>query len=407
MRKTCIIVGASHAGAQLAASLRQEGWEGRIVMIGEEPHLPYHRPPLSKAYLSGDKSFEDILIRNRDSYARFSIEVMLNQRVASLDPSAKQLRLASGEVLDYDKLALCTGARVRMLPAADFDNVLYLRGLDDLERMRGHIREGAKAVIIGGGYIGLETAASLRKYGVDVTVLELAPRILARVTAPELSAFYTRIHTEEGVRVLTQVKIERFVADHADPRRLVAVEIDGGPRIEIDFAVAGIGVVPNVELAEQAGLRIEGGIVTDEYAQTSDPDIVAAGDCTVHPVRGHGLRRIESVGNAVEQAKTAAASICGKSKPDQSLPWFWSDQYDLKLQMAGLNTGYDQLVIRGTPHEGRSFSAFYLCEGRVIAADCVNRPSDFLVAKKLISEGCSPDPQDLADLDRTLKDFLV
>ncbi len=407
MQQTCVIIGASHAGAQLAASLRQEGWEGRILMIGDEPCLPYNRPPLSKSYLAGEKAFDDIVIRHKDSYDRFGIELMLGISVEAIDPAAKFLRLSDGRALPYDRLALCTGARVRTLPDTDFANMLYLRSCADLEALRAHIRPGARGVIIGGGYIGLETAAALRKFGVEVTVIEAAPRVLARVTAPELSTFYQRIHHEEGTRILTGLGIAGYQTDPADPKQVTGVELTDGTVIAADFIVVGIGVLPNVELAEAAGLEIAGGIVTDECGRTSAPDIVAAGDCSVHPVKGFGTMRLESVGNAVEQAKAAAATICGKTKPDHSLPWFWSDQYDLKLQMVGLNGGYDQLVLRGDPSKGRSFTAFYLREGALIAADCVNRPAEFMLSKKLIAERRKIDPAALADETRPFKELAA
>lgn len=403
MSETCIIVGASHAGAQLAASLRQEGWTGRILMLGDEPHLPYNRPPLSKGYMSGEKTFQDILIRHEDAYNRHNIELRLGVTVAAIDRAAKKVVLADGERLAYDKLALCTGARVRRLPNADQENVLYLRTLNDLERIRAHAGEGRRAVVIGGGYIGLETAAALRKFGTKVTVVEAAPRVLARVTAPEMSTFYQRVHAEEGVTIITGARI----AGLRGTPRAEAVNFEGGAEIEADFFVVGIGVLPNTELAEAAGLRVDDGIVTDEYARTDDPDIVAAGDCTVHPVKDYGTCRLESVSNAVEQAKAAAATICGKEKPDQSLPWFWSDQFDLKLQMAGLNTDYDRMVLRGDPAEGRSFAAFYLRQGAVIAVDCVNRPSEFVLSKKLIMQRRVIDPAMLADESRPFKEVAA
>ena len=407
MQQSCVIVGASHAGAQLAASLRQEGWEGSILMIGDEPLLPYHRPPLSKTYLAGEKAFDDIVIRHRESYDRFRIDLRLGSAVESIDRTARQLQMRDGSTISYDKLALCTGARVRTLPGTSFTNMLYLRTCADLDVLRFHIAPGARGAVIGGGYIGLETAAALRKFGVEVTVIEAAPRVLARVTAPELSAFYQRVHTEEGVRVLTGADISGYDTDPSEPTRATAIRLADGTSIAADFIVVGIGVLPNIELAQAAGLAVDGGIVTDDSGRTADPDIVAAGDCTVHPVHGFGSMRLESVGNAVEQAKAAAAALCGKSKPDHSLPWFWSDQYDLKLQMAGLSGGYDQLVLRGDPDNGRSFTAFYLRDGHLIAADCVNRPAEFMLSKKLITARRVLDPASLADETRPFKELVA
>jgi len=407
MEQICIIVGAGHAGAQLAASLRQEGWTGRITMVGDEPWLPYNRPPLSKAYLAGEKTFDEILIRHAEFYERQGIELVLNASASSIDRPHKAVVLSDGARLAYDKLALCTGARVRRLPEDGFDNVLYLRNRNDLEALRVYLRDGARAVIIGGGYIGLEAAAVLRKFAVSVTVIEAASRVLARVTAPELSQFYQRVHAEKGVEILTGCAIAGLVADAKKPNLAVGLELDNGRSVDADFIVVGIGVVPNTELAEAAGLEVSGGIVTDICARTSDPDIFAAGDCTVHPVKDFGTLRLESVGNAVEQAKAAASAICGKPRPDHSLPWFWSDQYDLKLQTAGISTGYDRIVMRGDAEASASFAAFYLRQGRLIAADCVNRASEFLLSKKLIAEGREIAPEQLADDSRPFKEIVA
>lgn len=392
---TCIIVGASHAAAQLAPSLRQEGWTGRVIVIGDEPYAPYHRPPLSKTFLMGQKGVSDILIRPAEAYARHGLELRLGQRVASVQRADKTLTLQSGEVLPYDKLALCTGASVRRVcfPGAELPGVHYLRTIDDVERIKTGVVPGAHAVIVGGGYIGLETAAVLRKLGMSVTVLEMAPRVLARVTAPEVSAFYQRVHAQEGVEIRTGVVVNRFEGEG----RVTGVICGDGNRFEADLVVVGVGVVPNFELAAAAGLSVDNGIIVDACARTNDPDIVAAGDCTRHPSALYGMIRLESVPNATEQAKSAAASLCGKAKPYEALPWFWSDQFDLKLQIAGLNQGYDQVVIRGDSGHSRSFAAFYLHEGRLIAADCINRPQEFVVSKRLIAQRAQVDPGRLAD----------
>lgn len=392
---TCIIVGASHAAAQLAPSLRQEGWQGSIVVIGDEPYAPYHRPPLSKTYLLGQKGVDGILIRPEAVYPKHGIELMLGQRVESIDRAAKSVVLQDGRRLAYDKLAICVGARPRRvdLPGADLPGIHYLRTIDDVNGIRAAAAAGQRAVIVGGGYIGLETAAVLRKIGMEVTVLEMAPRVLARVTAPEVSEFYQRVHAEEGVTICTGVTVKRFVGDDG-VRQVVC---DDGSSHAADLVVIGVGVVPNTELAASAGLAIDNGIVVDACGRTGDPDIAAAGDCTQHPSALYGRVRLESVPNATEQAKAAAASLCGKEKPYVSLPWFWSDQYDLKLQIAGLNAGYDQVVLRGNPTTGRSFAAFYLRKGQLIAADCINRPQEFIVSKRLIGEQKPVDGHRLAD----------
>lgn len=393
--ETCIIVGASHAAAQMAPSLRQEGWTGRILIIGDEPYAPYHRPPLSKTYLTGEKGVHDIQIRAPEVYAKHGIELMLGQRVVAIDRAGKTVALQGGETVRYDKLALCTGAAVRRvaLPGAELHGIHYLRTIEDVNGIQAGVGPGREAVIVGGGYIGLETAAVLRKLGMKVTVLEMAPRVLARVTAPEVSAFYHRVHTEEGVDIRTGVTVSRFEGGTS----VEAVVCTDGSRFPAHLVVVGVGVVPNTELAKAAGLAVNDGILVDGCGRTADPDIVAAGDCTRHPTPLYGTVRLESVPNATEQAKSAAASVCGKEKRYEALPWFWSDQFDLKLQIAGLNQGYDQVVCRGNPGEGRSFAAFYLAAGRLIAADCVNRAQEFIVSKRLISQRAMPDTAMLAD----------
>jgi len=407
MSETCIIIGASHAAAQLAPSLRQEGWEGPIIVIGDEPYVPYHRPPLSKAFLSGEKDIKGLLIRSAAIYEKNNIEFKLAVRVETINRSHKTLTLDNGEVLNYGKLALCTGSRVRTvsLPGTDLNGIHYLRNVSDVERIKSDTSAGKKAVIVGGGYIGLETASVLKKLGMDVTVLEMAPRILARVTAPELSDFYTRVHKEEGVNIKTGIAVAGFEGVDNSVERVVCAD---GTHFDADLVVIGVGIVPNVELAQAAGLEVDNGIVVDEYARTNDPDIVASGDCSNHPNALYNIRlRLESVPNATEQSKTAAASICGKKKPYRTLPWFWSDQYDLKLQIAGLSQGYDQVVIRGDKDSGRSFAAFYLKGGKLISADCVNRPQEFMVSKRIISEDIDINPDQLADESVPPKELMT
>ncbi|AUT72423.1 NAD(P)/FAD-dependent oxidoreductase [Paraburkholderia hospita] len=404
VEQTCIIIGASHAAAQLAPSLRQEGWEGRIVVIGDEPHLPYHRPPLSKAYLLGEKNSNDLLIRTADAYSRFNIEFRLGERVASIDRDRKCVTLQDGSALPYHKLALCTGTRVRTVALAggQLPGVHYLRGIADIDRIRQHVRPGEHAAIVGGGYIGLETAAVLKRLGMRVTVLEMAPRVLARVTAPEVSGFFERVHREEGVDIRTSVTVERFEGDGCVER----IVLRDGVVLPASLVVVGVGVLPNVELAEQAGLTVDNGIVVDACARTTDVDIVAAGDCTMHPSPYYGRIRLESVPNAMEQAKAAAAALCGKDKPYHALPWFWSDQYDIKLQIAGLNVGYDQVIVRGQRDTGRSFTAFYLKGGKLVAADCINRAQEFMLSKRLIAEGIAVDAMQLSDEKFSLKSLF-
>ena len=379
-----VIVGASHAGAQLCASLRQQGWTGEIVLIGDEPELPYHRPPLSKTFLAGDATLDDLLIRRPDFYAKQRITVRQG-RIVAMDRGAHELTLDDGETLRYDKLALCLGARPRTLPVpgADLPGVHALRSAADILAIRAGLTPTSRVVIIGAGYIGLETAASLRKTGHAVTVLETAERVLQRVTAPAVSAFYARVHREEGVDLRTGVTIAALTGDD----RVRGVQLADGEVIPADLVIVGIGVVPNVALAEAAGLAVDNGIVIDAQALTSDPDIVAAGDCASHPCPHAGRRlRLESVPNAGEHAKVAAATLCGKPAAISALPWFWSDQYDLKLQIAGLNTGYDEVRLQGDAMTERRFSAWYYHDGRLLAVDCVNRPQDFMAARQALNE---------------------
>jgi 3-phenylpropionate/trans-cinnamate dioxygenase ferredoxin reductase component len=392
----CVIVGGSHAAAQLGASLRQGGWEGKISIVGDEAIPPYHRPPLSKAYLAGDKHSDELLIRPTSFYEKSNIDLVLGNRVTGVDREAKVITLHDGGSIPYTKLALTTGARVRKLalPGHELDGVFYLRDLDDVDRIRGFVGKGKSAVIIGGGYIGLETAASLRKLGMEVTVLEALPRVLQRVTAPEVSAFYTRVHGEEGVKIVTEAAVESLQGTAS----VEAVSLADGTNLKADMVIIGVGVIPATELAEAAGLDVDNGIVVDEFARTSDHDIVAVGDCTNHynPIYDRRLR-LESVQNATDQAKTAANTLCGKLEPYNTLPWFWSDQYDLKLQIAGLSQGFDQVVIRGDSESGRSFAAFYFQQGRLIAVDAINRPKEFMSTRRALAAGKSADPAQLAD----------
>lgn len=406
--QTCVVVGGSHAGSQLAESVRKSGWEGEILVISDEAHLPYHRPPLSKTFLLEDKSAEDILIKPAALYEKLQITFSLNVRVVKIDRAAKLLELNDGTTVKYDKLALAIGARARRvpIPGADKSGVHVLRSLDDVEAIRAKVKKGAGAVIIGGGYIGLETAAALRSSGMQVTILEMMPRLLQRVTAPDVSAFYRRMHEEEGVIIRTDVHVQEIEGDE----EVTGVRCEGVGSIPADLVIIGAGVVPNIELAEQAGLEVEagGGIVVDEYCVTSDPDIVAAGDCTWHfnAIYDRWLR-LESVPNALDQARVAGSNLCGAKTTNDQLPWFWSDQYDVKLQIAGLSQGFDDVVIRGDFESGKSFAAFYFDQNRLIAVDAVNMPIAFMVGKRLIAEGRQLDKGQLANAEVELKSLLT
>ena len=403
MSEHCIIIGASHAAAQLVSSLRQEGWEGKISLIGDEPNLPYHRPPLSKAFFVGEKTEDELLIRAADFYEKNKVDLLLGSRVTVIDRDAKKITLEDGAEISYTKLALTTGARVRKIPftGSELAGVFYMRDLNDVKQTHKFTGPGKSAVIIGGGYIGLETAASLRKIGMKVTVIEAMSRVLQRVTAPEVSAFYTRVHTEEGVDIRTEAGVDAIVGE----KHVEGVRLADGSTVAADLVIIGVGVIPNIELAESAGLTIDNGIAVNEFATTNDPDIVAAGDCTNHynPIYDRKLR-LESVQNATDQAKIAAKSICGKPEAYNALPWFWSDQYDLKLQIAGLSQGFDEVIIRGDSEQGRSFAAFYFSEGHFIAVDAINRPKEFMMSKRALTAGQTADPLKLADESIEIKD---
>ncbi|WP_371398267.1 NAD(P)/FAD-dependent oxidoreductase [Fretibacter rubidus] len=385
MSESIIIIGASHAAAQTSVSLRQGGYDGDIMVIGDEAVLPYHRPPLSKDFLSGQKSIDDILIRPAVSYEAARIEMKLGVRVGAINRNDKTVLTDDGETLTYNKLVLTTGARVRRLSVLgeDLDNVFYLRDTQDVLAIKQKAKAATSALIIGGGYIGLETAASLRKQGLAVTVIEAMPRILQRVTAPIMSDFYRRVHSEEGVTIFENVIASEIkVADEG-----LEVMTSSAQNFKADMVIIGIGVVPNVELAQAAGVKIGNGIEVNEFCQTSDPDIYAAGDVTWHynPIYQRHVR-LESVPNATEQGKVIATHINGAPKPYNSLPWFWSDQFDLKLQIAGLSTGFDDVVIRGDINSGRSFAAYYFKHNQFIAVDAVNAPRDFMFGKMTLTK---------------------
>lgn len=403
-QQTCIIIGASHGGANLATNVRREGWEGRILVIGNENNMPYHRPPLSKALLMKEKTPAEIEIFKPTVYDKANIEFKLGVNVDKIDRAAKQITLDNGETLSYDKLGLCTGARVRKLeiPGADLQGIHYLRTLADAEAVQAEVKEGGKAVIVGGGYIGLETAASLRKLGMEVTVLEMMDRVLERVTAAELSEYYTDLHQRHGVKIITGAQAQAFLGEG----RVQQVQCNNDLILDADLVIVGIGVIPNTELAAEAGLEVGNGIIVDEFASTADPDIVAAGDCTFHPndVLGFNLR-LESVPNAMDQSKSAAASICGNKKAYHALPWFWSDQYNIKLQIAGFNKGYERVVLRGEPSSD-SFVAWYMKGNNVLAADCINSSKEFMQAKKLIAQKVEVTDEQLADTSIAVVDLV-
>lgn len=384
-----IVVGASHAGSQLAIHLRKSGWVGRIVLIGDEGHLPYHRPPLSKAVLSGSKQAEDILLRPGALYESNQIELKLGSRVTALLPNDQRVLLATGESLHYDRLALCTGASPIRLPLGDgLDGVFYLRSLDDVLEIRASLPAVKQAVIVGAGYIGLEAAAVLRSLGIEVRVLERSERVLQRVTGGQVSDYFTDLHKRHGVHLHCNADV---IAINGQGK-VESVSCADGTQYEAQLVIVGIGVLPDSTLAQDAGLRIENGIWVDEYAQTSAENIFAAGDCASHPslLYQHRLR-LESVQNANDQARVAALNMIAQQEKYVALPWFWSDQYDIKLQSAGLSQGFDHSELEGSldPADPQGFVVRYFRQGRLIAADCVNRPRDFMAIKTSLMQQLS------------------
>jgi len=405
----CIIVGASHAAGELCISLRKEGWTGSITVVGDENYLPYNRPPLSKTFLAGAKSIDDLLIRHAEAYTKADIEMKLGCRVKKIDREKKEVTLDNDETLAYDKLVLTTGARPRTMdmPGVELENVFYLRSIHDAEGIRPYIQSGHRAVIVGGGYIGLETAAMLVSTGMHVTLLERDPRILNRVAAPEISQFFSRIHTEEGVQLFTSIEISELTADQ-NAEKVKEVVCSDGRRFAADLLIIGIGVITNSELAEEAGLEINNGIVVNDFAETSDPNILAAGDCSYH-FNKHYQRwlRLESIQNAVEQAKVAAKTICGNPEEYDQIPWFWSDQYDLKLQIAGLSEAYDNLIVRGDLAAGRKMAVFYFKADKLIAVDAVNSPQEFMFGKRALAQSLRLDIDNLTDISVPMKDLIL
>ena len=399
-----VIVGASHAAAESIASLRKLGWSGSIVLIGDEASLPYQRPPLSKAYYKGEMPADKLLLRPDSFYQKNEVELMLGKRVTRIDRKQKQIVLNDDTKLSYQYLILATGTRARKLniDGAEHENIHYLRTKNDVDKIKASLKQNATLLIVGAGYIGLEVAASARKQGMKVVVLETMERVLARVTSPEVSEFYQSIHRQEGVELRLNTSLQNI---KQTSNGLTAV-CTNGDEISFDSAVIGIGVLPNIELAEDAGLNCDNGIVVNEYTQTNDEHIYSIGDCSYH----HNILynrniRLESVPNAVEQAKVAASHISGKPIIYNQLPWFWSDQYDVKLQTAGLFQGYDQIVVRGEANN-RKFAAFYLKEGILIAVDALNSPAEFMLSKKLIQSKASPNVDQLANPDISLKTLI-
>ena len=397
-----VVIGAGQAGAALAARLRSGGHAGPITLIGEEPILPYQRPPLSKGYLLGEMGADRLTLRSADFYAEQDIALRLGAPVSAIDPKARTVTLGT-ETIRYDDLVLTTGSVPRRLPAAiggDLAGVYTVRTVADVDAERAEFSPGRRLVIVGGGYIGLEAAAVAAKLGLDVTVLEMAPRILQRVAAPETSDYFRALHTAHGVKILENTGLERLLGEAG---HVTAARLTDGREIPADFVIAGIGILPATQLAEAAGLVIENGIRTDSHGRTSDPHIWAAGDCASFPWRG-GRLRLESVQNAIDQADLVADNILGADKDYVPMPWFWSDQYDCKLQIAGLNTGYDRIVTRGP--DGAAVSFWYFKGDRLLAVDAMNDSRAYMVGKRLLEAGRDVDTGAISNPATNLKSLL-
>lgn len=389
-----VIVGAGHAAGQAVASLRQEGYEGDIRLIGDEPHIPYQRPPLSKQYLSGEHGLERVYLRPEKFYADQNVTVQTGTIVKSIDTKAQTVSTENGENHAYDHLLIATGSRPRILniSGSDLRGIHYLRTIADVDGIAEHMKTAKKAVIVGGGYVGLEVASVAVTSGLEVSVLEMEDRILQRVTTPHMSEFYHQLHTERGVSIHVNTAVSSFDGEDGH----VTAVVCGEESFDADLVIVGIGIIPNVEIAQEAGIECDNGILVDEHCQTSIANVYAAGDCTNHPNPILGRRlRLESVPNAMEQARVVAANICGKDKTYAAVPWFWSDQYELKLQMVGFSTDGDQELLRGDKSTNQ-FAIFYLKDGKVVGVDAVNSPKEFMVGKQIygkeVDQGKLTDP---------------
>ena len=401
---TFVVIGAGQAGGRAVEAMRAHGFAGRIQLLGAESHLPYERPPLSKKLLTGEVDPQSTYLHDQAFYDDQRIELRLGTDAVAIDRKARTVRLSTGEILFYDKLLLTTGARVRRLsiPGATLPGVHYLRNMDDCLAIRERLSENARLVVIGGGFIGLEAAAAARARGCAVTILEAASLVLNRVAAPEIGRFYEQLHRANGVDIRTSVKVLEFTGDG----RIEAVVCEGGVKYAADFVIVGVGVEADSGLASKAGLDVDNGIVVDRYGRSSDDRIFAAGDVTNHPNEALGRRlRLESWQNAQNQAIAVARVMCGGEEPYRELPWFWSDQYGLNLQMVGLPEDWDQIVMRGDM-AAHKFTAFYLRDRLVIGANAVNSPRELRLARMFMEQGTRPDPAALADPNIPLKSLL-
>ncbi len=404
MSKNIIIIGGGHAGAQAAASLRSDGFDGKVTLVSAEREIPYHRPPLSKGFIKAELD-ELQELRPAAFYEKNAVDLVLGAEVTAIDRDASRIRIG-GDSLPYDGLVLATGARVRVppVPGVDLENVFLLRTAGDARRLKQRFAIAKDVVVVGGGFIGLELAATARLLGKTVTVLEAAPRLMGRVVAPAISSYFLDLHRAMGTTVRLETPVHGIIGENG---RAVAVETLSGERIPADTVIIGVGVVPNVELAEAAGLAISNGIVVDEAMRTSDPNIVAAGDAVSfhHWALGRPVR-LESVQNAVDQAKTGVATLLGKAEPYRAVPWFWSDQGDAKLQMVGLSNDADSSVLRGRPEDG-SFSVFHYRGDQLVAIDSVNRAADHMLGRRMLGSGFQLDKAVAADESADLKKLVL
>jgi 3-phenylpropionate/trans-cinnamate dioxygenase ferredoxin reductase subunit len=405
MKPGVVIVGAGHGAGQVAFSLRQFGYDGAITLIGEESCAPYQRPPLSKAWLAGEAGLEDVLYKPEAFWAAQNITIITGHKVMEIDRANKTVRRDDDAIMPYAHLVLATGGHARRMGCAGegLPGVHVLRTLDDANGLNQAMQPGCRLVIIGGGYVGLEVAATARKRGLDVTVLEAEDRVLARIAGKDISTFFEQTHKAKGVNIITGAMAQAFEGDE----KLGGVRLADGTVLPADLALVGIGLIPNEELAHSAGLACDNGIVVDALCRTEDPDIFAIGDVTRHPNEVYGRTlRLESVHNALEQAKTAAGAIMGRDKPYNQVPWFWSDQYDIKLQIAGLSEGYDETVTRGDQDQS-SFAVFYFKGDVLIACDAVNAPAEYMAARMMIAKGAKPDRAMLVDMDVPMKAIMA
>jgi 3-phenylpropionate/trans-cinnamate dioxygenase ferredoxin reductase subunit len=413
MSNGTLIVGGSQAGLQLAVSLRQLGDTSPIILVGEETHPPYQRPPLSKEFLAGQAELDSLAFRAPAFYADSGIDLVCGERVSELGlsssgpPGSGVATTANGRELPFDRLALTVGAGPRrlVLPGADLEGICYLRDRGDAADLRARLATASRVVVVGGGFIGLEVASAARALGRSVTVVEAEERLMARAVGPGVSDFYRQAHLRRGIDVRLSSGVSGF---HGEKGRVTGVELSDGTHLPADLALVGVGVLPRTELAEQLGLMCDQGIVVDAHARTSDPSVVAAGDCTVqpHPMTGQGRVRLESVQNAVAQAQVAAATLLGRPDDAKSVPWFWSYQGDLKLQIAGLAAGYDDHVVRGEPDDER-FSVLYYRKNRLLAIDAVNRPADYMAVRKALGQGATIAPDRAGDAAIPLKSLIA